>query len=184
MTAPVLNRQTAPVVGFTPPPGASDRMERDLLFWVRDSYPMQDYDRIMGQDRCEIDDEFLGFLDVYYAASLLTSANTTVIDFGCYVAAQAALFAHCRRYVGVDTIELERFSTANTVHSVATIQDFITANPGWVGRSDVLAVCSYVPDADARALVNESFPTVVNFYPSTGWRDGPAPAFALLSDAS
>lgn len=172
------NLNPAPSVLFP-----STGLDSQLLAWAKAVYPVADYARIMGQFYCELDDEFLGFLDVYYAASLLTRPNTIVLDFGCYLAAQSVLFEHCRTYVGVDTTDLERFATTNTQHATATIQDFIHANPGLHGRTDVLAVCSYVPDDEARELVNATFPSVVNFYPIRSYQDNPLPALALVDPA-
>lgn len=179
MSAPRAAHDTGPARTIVTPgnhgEGASDDLNEQLVAWVLAQYPADMAERIMRQDYSEIGPDFLGFLHVYLAASLLTRPSTTVIDFGCYLAAQAALFHHCAAYIGVDTVDLERFTTANTSHTVDTITNFIDTHPELTGRDDVLAVCSYVPNTAARRAVNAAFLNVVNIYPHTQGRQLQAP---------
>lgn len=145
------------------------RQARDeaLYDWVFAAFTDEEVAAVFRQERCELDGGFLGFLHVYAAAAMLARDETVVVDFGCYLAAQSALFSGCSRYIGVDPIDMVRFATPNTTHFVATAQDFIRDHPDVVEDPHVLAVCSFVPDLKARRLVNATFGNVVNFYPPT-----------------
>ena len=56
--------------------------------------------RILSQDECELDVDFLGFTEVYRSLSKIIPKHFTVIDFGCYLAAQCYCFGNHKKYVG------------------------------------------------------------------------------------
>ena len=66
--------------------------------------PEDEIDRILGQPGIELDYEFLGFTEVYGAVLSFVPKHYTIVDLGCYVAAQAYLFADYEKYIGVDTV--------------------------------------------------------------------------------
>lgn len=124
---------------------------------------------ILSQKYCELDCNFLGFVNVYKSLSLVIPKNSIVIDFGCNLAAQSYFFANHREYIGVDTVTEKRFCPANCVHYVTTIQEFIQQG-GFSSMSakenlQYFAVCSYVPDDSATELVRKTFKNVFCFYP-------------------
>lgn len=121
--------------------------------------------RIKKQDMCEYGGDFWGFLDVYNAAAMVAPKTMKIIDFGCYLAFQSALFAEHEAYIGVDVVEMERFSTLNTKHYVMSIQQFIEQHPEMT-RNDYFAICSYVPDDEARRLVRETYENCLVYYPT------------------
>lgn len=128
---------------------------------------------ILGQDGCELglvpgrpDDSFLGFVDEYRALARIIPAHFTILDLGCYLAAQSWFFAGHRRYIGVDVCDLDRFAAPNSEHHVASIQRFVAENSDLADDPAVFAVCNYVPDFAATRLVRETFPNTFIYYPA------------------
>lgn len=122
-------------------------------------------DSVLNQYYCELDYEFLGFIEIYKNLAQIIQNHFTIIDLGCYCAAQAFYFKKHRLYVGVDTIDLKRFSTENTIHYQKSIQDFILDDVKNFNLEETFAICSYVPDYDGRKLVRETFENLFVFYP-------------------
>ena len=93
----------------------------------------------------------------------------SLIDFGCYLAAQSYFFARHKMYIGVDVVNIQRFTPANAVHYIMSIQKFIqTEVPKLFEEYDELklcAICSYVPDFQATEMVRKTFPNVFCYYP-------------------
>lgn len=139
--------------------------ERELIALVRARAGEAQWRRVLGQPDCDIDEVFLGFLEVYDAASRCIPRDFTVLDLGCAFAAQCWLFEGHARYVGVGPADNERFSAPNSVHAVATIQAFIAQNAALCARDDVAAVCSYVPDFAATELAARTFAHCLVVYP-------------------
>lgn len=133
--------------------------------------PHEEYNAIMSQEYCELDFDFLGFVNVYKPLSELIPVERTVIDFGCYLAAQSYFFSNHKGYIGVDSCTLNRFTPPNAVHYVMSIQKFIAeVLPGLLKahkENHYCAICSYVPDREATALVRKTFPNVFCYYPSS-----------------
>ena len=66
---------------------------KEALSELRTLIPASEFNEVMSQDRCELEYDFLGFLNVYKPLSELIPKNHIVIDFGCYLAAQSYLFS-------------------------------------------------------------------------------------------
>ena len=132
--------------------------------------PDNEYRAVMMQDMCELEPDFLGFVDVYKPLSELIPKGKTVIDFGCYLAAQSYFFAEHKGYIGVDVVEMQRFTPKNAVHYTISIQEFLEKElPKLLeehNESHFCAICSYVPDFKATALVRQTFSNVFCYYPS------------------
>lgn len=139
--------------------------ERELIALVRARAGEEQFHRVLGQPRCELDGCFLGFLEVYDAAARCIPRDFTVLDLGCAYAAQCWLFDGHARYVGVGPVGDARFSAPNTEHVVATIQEFTARNAELCARGDVAAVCSYVPDFAATELAARTFAHCLVVYP-------------------
>lgn len=139
-----------------------------ILTELKKEIPIKQYQTVMSQDYCELDNEFLGFLDIYKPLSELIPKEYTIIDFGCNLAAQCYLFANHKKYMGVDSDNLERFSTNNTTHYVKSIQSFIRDDFSQLPEDNLhyCAICSYVPDPEAVELVRKNFQNVFCFYPA------------------
>ncbi|MGF7011999.1 hypothetical protein M2146_002553 [Lachnospiraceae bacterium PF1-22] len=108
----------------------------------------------------------MGFLQTYKAVTLFTPKHFTIIDFGCYLAAQSYYFEDYKEYIGVDVVKLKRFTPQNATHIVSDIESFINEHAHEFDLDQTLAICSYVPDRKATKLVRETFPNTICFYPS------------------
>lgn len=122
-------------------------------------------EKLLRQDRCEIDYEFPGFVEIYENLAKIIPQHFYVIDFGCYMAAQCVYFKDHRSYIGVDTNDLVRFNTHNSKHYVMSIKDYIK-NVQWGKLDETFAICSYVPDRLSCELVRSTYKNVFCFYPS------------------
>lgn len=145
-----------------------DRYAR-CLKELRSLIPDDEYHEVMSQDMCELDSEFLGFVDVYKNLSRIIPKGSIVIDFGCYLAAQSYFFARHKMYIGVDVVSMRRFTPPNSVHYTMSIQNFTQIEvPKLFEEYDELklcAICSYVPDFQATEMVRKTFPNVFCYYP-------------------
>lgn len=117
----------------------------------------------------ELDYEFLGFEEVYKAATLFVPKNRVIIDFGCGYAFQSWYFRDYRKYIGVDSniTENDILRTDNAEFYFMSIQEFTKNEFHKTGYSfdEVFAICSYVPDIEAQRLVRETFPHCLVYYP-------------------
>lgn len=147
----------------------ANKLYNDYLDEIKKLIPRAQYDEIMSQDMCELEFDFMGFLDVYKPLSLLIPKGYTIIDFGCYLAAQCFFFAEHKKYIGVDNCTLKRFHTDNAAHYTKSIQDFIKDDfPKLQGDNlEYCAICSYVPDFEATEMVRKTFQNVFCFYPTS-----------------
>ena len=117
----------------------------------------------------ELDYTFLGFEDVYKAVTLFVPKGKIIIDLGCSYAFQSWYFKDYKKYIGVDSgiccndvLEIE-----NSKFYFTSIQHFIKNVFPTIGydKKDVFAICSYVPDEEARQMVKEFFPYCLVYYP-------------------
>lgn len=145
-----------------------EALYEEYLNEIKSLIPNKQWGEVMSQDMCELDCEFMGFLDIYKPLSILIPKEYIVIDFGCNLAPQCFFFAKHKKYIGVDICELKRFVTRNTEHYTKSIQDFIKNEfPKLKGNNlEYCAICSYVPDREATELVRQTFQNVFCFYPA------------------
>lgn len=120
----------------------------------------------LRQYGCELEEDYLGFVEVYDAVSRFIPTDMVIADFGCYMAAQAYFFQKHKSYIGVDSYDLwampnlERFCTKNSVMLKSRIQDVIRIVP-----QTAYAVCAGVPDFEASDMVRKNFPNHCVCYP-------------------
>lgn len=84
----------------------------------------------LNQYRCEIESDNLYMGCCYEAASFIIPKDYTIIDLGCYMAAQSFLFEDYDGYIGVDIYDSDRlapsrFKTKNATHYSMTIEEFL-----------------------------------------------------------
>ena len=117
----------------------------------------------------ELDYTFLGFENIYKAVTLFAPKDKVIIDFGCGYAFQSWYFRDYVKYIGVDnrTTYLDVLETDNSQFYFTSIQNFTRKIFPRLGLwpEDVFAICSYVPDREARKLVRETFPYCLVYYP-------------------
>lgn len=116
----------------------------------------------------ECDYTFLGFEEVYKAVTLFVPKSKVIIDLGCAYAFQSWYFRDYRKYIGVDAHIADVLETENSEFHITSIQNFIKHVFPKLGHSidEVFAVCSYVPDKNAREMVRNFFPHCLVYYPT------------------
>lgn len=118
----------------------------------------------------ECDYSFLGFEEVYNAVTMFVPKNKVIIDLGCAYAFQSWYFKDYRKYIGVDNMVgySDVLKTDNSEYYFMSIQRFISEIfPSLrYDKEEVFAVCSYVPDEEARETVRKFFPYCLVYYPS------------------
>lgn len=150
-----------------------------------DIIPIKEVNEKLSQDYCELDLEFAGFEEQYRAVANNVPDDYIIIDFGCYMAAQAYLFCNHEAYIGVDVVDnVERFDAENTIHYVMSIQKFIKEElPKYKGKK-VYAICNYVPDADAKDLVATACENFMVYYPGELLRCKGINAYRIIVDVA
>lgn len=117
----------------------------------------------------ELDFTFLGFEDPYKRVLELVPEEYTIIDLGCAYACQSWFFKGYAGYIGVDGWfnDDSVIHTENSRFYFVTIQEFVREVLPTLGvdLEKVFAVCSAVPDREAKALVKETFPNCLVWYP-------------------
>lgn len=110
-----------------------------------DIVPIKEVNEKLSQYYCELDLEFAGFEYQYRAVANNVPDDYTIIDFGCYMAAQSYLFCNHEAYIGVDMVgDVERFATENTTHYIMSIQEFIKKElPKYKGKRCMLSVIMF-----------------------------------------
>jgi len=114
---------------------------------------------VMEQDMCDIDGDFLGFVDIYYHLSKIIPKDWTIIDFGCAYAPQAYYFRNHKKYIGVDVSDCKKFTFKNSEYITSSIEDY-----NCVDTTRLFAICSYVP-AD-RDKLRKCYRNLFVYYPS------------------
>lgn len=105
----------------------------------------------------ELEPNFLCFDDAYSVISELLPKHMTIVDLGCYQAAQCYFFKDFEAYIGVDNYDLNykskeytpplRFAAYNTEHYVMSIQDFMNRYEWTYGMdADTYFIMSAVPN--------------------------------------
>lgn len=130
--------------------------------------PKGQVNKVLKEQAMELDPSFLGFTNVYLALATLIPRHWTVVDLGCAQAAGCCFFKKHKQYIGVDPGKDTRFHFKNTKHFVGTIDQFLRDPISDLNFKETFGICSYVPDDDARYLVNETFDNVFNYYPHGG----------------
>lgn len=97
--------------------------------------PEPELKRVMSHGCVELEPDFMCFENLYKAVADYVPTDYTIVDLGCYMAAQCYYFKNHKRYVGVDYYEKRmhssgyvpplRFETENTVHFQMSIDDYL-----------------------------------------------------------
>ena len=143
--------------------------------------PREELNRLFEESyaNAELDFSFLAFEDIYQKVLEIAPKNKIILDLGCAYATQSWYFRDHKEYIGVDygacmkenpTYEDNLkcvIHTENSRYFFESIQTFIKETLPTLGLNlnDVFAVCSAVPDKDARELVRETFPSYLDWYP-------------------
>lgn len=137
---------------------------------LREIIPRAELKRLLSQDYCELEPDFLCFEPAYQAVAKYVPKDYIIVDCGCYLALQAYLFREHRRYIGIDCLEkqqlfqnLERASTANSLMLSTRVQDMRS----WLWQGERLYVMAVaVPDREVQEAVRR-MPNHFLWYPGT-----------------
>lgn len=127
----------------------------EMLFKV---IPKHEIESVLRCPTCELDREFLGFVEVYGSVLNFVPKHFTIVDLGCYVATQAYLFKDYEKYIGVDVCELERFKPENAIHYQITIQEYLLKHTNDLCLETTFAICSYLPDEEPVQIAGSAIP--------------------------
>lgn len=121
-----------------------------------DLIPLEELKLKLDYGSAELDPTFLCFEHVYLPVSKMIPEHFTIVDLGCYQAAQAYLFRNHERYIGVDYYDKTyrgdgyipplRFLPKNAIQYVMSIDDFFDS--GMADKLDLdktYFIMSYVP---------------------------------------
>lgn len=166
--APAADREPTKKLETKPQYVMDCSYEQDFDF-VKSKIGEKEFTRLCSYDKSEYDSAFLGFLPVYKSVTAFVPKNKIIIDFGSNQAAQGIYFWNYNSYITVDnSVPAEwRLRVINGIHFENTIQEFIQdVFPALeVDLNEVFAICSYVPDSEARELVRKTFPNCLVYYP-------------------
>lgn len=132
-------------------------------------YPKKMVESIIYQYGSELELDFPGFVDIYENLSKIIPNHFTIIDFGCYLAAQCWYFRNHIKYIGVDyyskfDIPLKRFSVNNTYHYYCDIEYFMEYLANDFDPSSTFAICSYVHEKYTK-LISSYFTNCFCYFP-------------------
>jgi len=118
----------------------------------------------------ELDYTFLCFEEIYKSVTTFVPKSFTIIDLGCAYATQSWYFRDYKRYIGVDISGNDDsvIHTVNSTYYFMSIQEFVeNLSSLELDLNMVYAICSYVPDEQARELVRNTFKNCLVYYPKT-----------------
>ena len=129
--------------------------------------PKEQIENVFNQRECDIDIEFLGFIDIYKKLSEIIPKHFTIVDLGCAYNPQCFYFKDHKKYIAVDISDCEKFKSENCEIYNKSIEDFIREDISGLNLDETFAICSYVPPwgGDNRKMVRESFKNQFVYYP-------------------
>jgi hypothetical protein len=136
-----------------------DKINENLACKLAEKYPKM-FKEVLEQNMCDIDGDFLGFIDTYYYLSKLIPKSWVVVDFGCAYNPQAYYFRRHRAFVGVDKGIKKRFHFENTELFDGTIKDYLKTKPS---KEKVFAICNNVPSKE-KEMVRRYYPNCFVYY--------------------
>lgn len=146
----------------------SDNLQRTVLKMIDE----EEKKRLFSYEFCEIEPDFIAFLENYHDLSLRLPKDTTIIDIGCYQALQSVLFRNHIKYIGVEpSVPTEwRLQQNNTEYYSQTGQRFIQATLPELMKSGLdlqktFVICSAVPDRNLQEMIQTVFPRYRISYP-------------------
>jgi hypothetical protein len=101
------------------------------------------------QSECQIDPEFMGFVEIYHHLSQIIPMHWTILDLGCAYAPQCWYFKDHKKYIGVDMSVKKRFTLPNCEQYLSSIRDwFKDLKPPNLNLDMTFGIMSYVPATD------------------------------------
>ena len=128
----------------------------------------------LRQINCELEPGFLCFEENYVPIANNVPKEFTVVDIGCYMAAQSYLFKEFERYYGVDPFDLpfnddyiapERFAISNGTHFCLSGKQFLDSFLSSLDLDKTYFICSAVPNFKETDYIFDSVKNCAIFYP-------------------
>ena len=131
-------------------------------------FPKEQLSKVLSQEMCDIDGDFLGFTDVYEHLAAIIPKHWTIVDLGCAYAPQSWIFKDHKEYIGVDKSDCEKFHAPNSSFFISSIEEFVKNHLKEFDQETTFAICSYVPPwgADNMKIARDNFKNVFTYYPS------------------
>ena len=143
-----------------------------------DAIPKEESNRLFSYDYCEIEPDFIAFLENYADLATKLPEDYTIIDIGCYQALQGILFRKHKKYIGVEpNVPIEwRLQQDNAEYYEQTGQQFIASTlerliAQGLDLQKAFVICSAVPDKELQKMVCKRFPNYRVAYPSEKTRE-------------
>lgn len=144
----------------------------DCLIRLMGKIPQKEKDRVFGQKLCDIDGEFVGFIEPYEALSRLIPKDWTIFDFGCGYNPQCYFFNEHKAYYAIEPVSEECdeiFCAKNTIIHRCTTGEFLknTFPKLNLHINKCFAIVNNVPnwyDEDSIKLVHDVFRNCYTFY--------------------
>ena len=143
---------------------SNESLSQDLL----KSLPRDQIKKVMIDQDCDIDGEFLGFLSIYKSLSEIIPEHFTMVDIGCAYNPQCYYFQKHKRYIAVDNHKKEIFKTDNVEHFTCGVSRFIDYFVPILNLNmkETFAIMNYVPLSDNhKAKVRRTFENIYCYYP-------------------
>lgn len=118
--------------------------------------------RVLYEQDCDIDYDFVGFIETYKRLSQVIPRHWIIVDLGCAYAPQCWYFRKHAKYIGIDHSVKYRFSVNNTEHHIQSIQDWIKYHASAMPEN-TFAIANY--SLIDTTIVRESFNYCFTYYP-------------------
>lgn len=127
----------------------------------------------------ELEDNFLAFVEQYYALSLIIPQHFTIVDLGCYMGLQSYFFKNHKKYIGINEFGqnntiIPKLHLSNTEYFNIDIFKFLKSKTfKKLKLETTFAICNYVPtwnekkQKNDKSIINKSFSNIFTFDPAT-----------------
>lgn len=144
----------------------SAEFRSELLYYnLCQTLGKEEVDSVLSWPGCQLQPDFLGFVEQYEALATLIPHHWTIVDLGSSIAAQGYYFRNHKRYIAVDEHLCKIFRFPNTEHHCASIYGFIDGETfKELDRDETFAICNFVPSWQTK-IVGNAFPNLFVYYP-------------------
>lgn len=140
-----------------------DDVSESLYVEIYASSCREELSRVLQQQECDIDPQFLGFMKTYKMLAELIPLNYTVYDVGCAYGIQGWYFRNHKGYLGIDCdTQTERMCWENGSYVLTGAAKWIETKPQ---THHTFAICNYMNSSSDAALVRNYFRNVYCYYP-------------------
>lgn len=156
-----------------------EKLVKDLLLKI----PKEQIKEVFEQEYCDIDYDFIGFIETYFHLSKIIPKHFDVIDLGCAYNPQCYYFTKHKSYTGVDLgilpvyqpcekkIEFKQFKSLNCKLIHKHINTFLEEDAENYEKNTTFVICNYsTQNQKILEKISKIFKNIYMFYPSTNFR--------------